>query len=98
MAKDFSGWLLKKQGRDARPSGPPYCNEREIWWAAIGLNIGFEEDGKGAEYARPVLVVRKFGGGLFYALPLSTTERRGPFYHPFEYKGWYAPLKVDEAD
>lgn len=31
-----------------------------------------------------MVIVRKFGG-LFYGVPLSTTGKRGHFYHPFIY-------------
>lgn len=82
--KDFDSWALEKRTYESR-TPPPYFHAREVWWAALGVNIGFEEDGKGAEYTRPVLIVRKFGA-LFYAVPLSTTEKRGPFYYPFRYK------------
>ena len=83
-SKDFQAWTAGKEAHEAA-SPPPYFKEREVWWAALGVNIGYEEDGKGPDFSRPVLIVRKFGS-LFYAVPLSTTDRRGPFYHPFAYR------------
>ena len=83
-SKDFQAWAATKEAHETA-SPPPYFKEREVWWAALGVNIGYEEDGKGPDFSRPVLIVRKFGA-LFYAVPLSTTSRRGPFYHAFTYK------------
>lgn len=76
MFKDFSDWHSKKR----------LIHEQEIWWVAIGCNVRFEEDGKGEEYARPVLILRKFNQYLFYGVPLSTTSKRGPYYCEFTYK------------
>ena len=84
--KDFAGWEAVKRKRDADTTPPPYFHEREVWWVALGINIGFEEDGKGPEYARPVLIARKFNARFFYGVPLSTTDKRGVFYYPFSYK------------
>jgi mRNA interferase MazF len=56
---------------------------REIWYASIGENIGFEEDGKGKKYARPVLILKVFNRKLCCIIPLSTTSRRRKFYYPF---------------
>lgn len=47
---------------------------------AIGLNVGDEEDGKGRNFARPVLVLRKFNKSLFYGVPLSTKLKEGKYY------------------
>jgi mRNA interferase MazF len=81
---EYDAWNARKQAvQNTTP--PPYFKEREVWWCALGVNVGHEEDGKGADFSRPVLIVRKFGT-LFYGVPLSTTSRRGPFYQPFTYK------------
>lgn len=50
-----------------------FCREREIWVCAIGKNIGREQNGKREMFQRPVLVVRKFGSGLFFGIPLTST-------------------------
>lgn len=48
-----------------------YVGEREIWYVHLGINIGFEEDGKGADFKRPVLVLKKIGN-MFSVLPMTT--------------------------
>lgn len=67
---------------DNRPNG--YKN-REIWWMNIGLNVGFEKDGKGDLYTRPVLVLRVFNRQLFWGVPLSSQHKDGKYYYTFEY-------------
>ena len=57
--KDYGGWHVAKLAINYLVS-VRYFYEREVWWTAIGHNVGNEEDGKGAKYARPVLVLRKF--------------------------------------
>ncbi len=37
-----------------------YFREGEIWWASLGANIGYEEDGKNENFERPILIFKKF--------------------------------------
>lgn len=58
----------------------PFFHENEIWWCAIGVNIGTEEDGKNHCFERPVLVYRKFTKELFWGIPLTSKIKQGSFY------------------
>ncbi len=42
-----------------------FFKEREVWYCYLGLNVGFEQDGKGDSFLRPVLVLRKLKNVLF---------------------------------
>lgn len=64
-----------------------YFYEREIWWASLGANIGFEQDGKNEMYERPVLVFKKFNENVFWALPLTSKQKEGKYYLKTEYNG-----------
>lgn len=64
---------MKKKGIDSLDNRL-FFKEGEIWWAYLGLNIGFEIDGKGKDFSRPVLVLKKYNGYSFLALPLSTSQ------------------------
>lgn len=75
MAKDFDRWNEKKKALN-REEEPVYYHEGEIWWAHLGINIGFEIDGKSNNFARPVVVLRKYNKHSFLALPLTTSDRR----------------------
>jgi mRNA interferase MazF len=80
--KDYVTWTSLKR-RLHNDGKRVYFKERDIFWASIGENIGFEEDGKHAKFHRPVLIFRKFNDYFFLGIPLSTTSRRGKYYFPF---------------
>lgn len=79
MKKSFSEWHSKKELID-QVSDRLYFHEREIWWCSLGVNIGFEQDGKGLKFARPVLVFKKFNKEVFWALPLTTKIKKNKFH------------------
>lgn len=83
MEKDFDSWNEKKKQVD-RAAGPPFWHERELWWCTLGTNVGFEQDGKGENFARPVIVFRKFSKQVFWAVPLTTRNKAGKFYLPID--------------
>lgn len=85
MKKDFQKWHEKKSQVD-NIAKRPFFHEREVWWCAVGMNIGFEQDGRGERFARPVLVFKKFNNEVFWAIPLSTKIKKGKFYVPIEFE------------
>ncbi|MDD5359347.1 MAG: type II toxin-antitoxin system PemK/MazF family toxin [Sulfurovaceae bacterium] len=54
-----------------------------MFWASIGVNIGYEQDGKGEIFSRPVLIVKKYGKNIFFGIPLSTKIKEGSFFFDF---------------
>lgn len=58
----------------------PFFHEREIWFSSLGENIGFEQDGSGEKFMRPVLVFKKFNNEVIWALPLTRTDKTGKYY------------------
>ena len=77
MLKNFDGWNGEKRRIHNRADAPFY-HERELWWCAIGVNVGFEQDGTGATFARPVLVLKSLSKETFLAIPLTTSTKRHP--------------------
>jgi mRNA interferase MazF len=73
MHKDFDRWNKQKKSLDAHDSEPLYFREGEIWWVHLGVNIGYEIDGKQSNFARPVIILRKYNKHSFLALPLTTS-------------------------
>ena len=63
-----------------------YVHEREVWWSSIGVNIGFEEDGKNEQFERPVLVLKKFNREVVLIVPLSSKVKKGKYYINFTHK------------
>lgn len=85
--KDFDSWNIKKQKIDNDKPKLPYFKEREIWWLSIGVNVGYEEDGKHEDFLRPVLVITKFNQELFLGVPLSTKVKDNRYYIKIKLKG-----------
>ncbi len=80
MEKDFDKWnKLKKNIDQSRPSIE--IKEGEIRWCRFGLNIGHEIIGKGENFIRPVLILKKFSGDVFLGLPLTTKVHIGDWYY-----------------
>ncbi len=59
MKKDFRRWTTKKEVLNDT-EGTALFHEREVWWCALGANIGFEQDGGQEDFERPVVVLKKF--------------------------------------
>lgn len=86
MIKDFKKWHDKK-GFLHHEKTRPFFHEREIWFCVLGLNIGFEQDGSGKEFLRPILVIKKFNNEVFWCLPLTKTIKKGKYYYQFHIEG-----------
>ena len=80
--KNFESWNKFKINLESTISEVIF-HESEIWWSAIGANLGHEEDGNGDLYERPVLILKKFNENLLIAIPLSTKIKEGRFYVNF---------------
>lgn len=84
MSKKFDNWNeIKKSLHDEHKA--VIFKERDIFWVSIGVNIGYEQDGKGEIFSRPVVIVKKYNNNLFFGVPLSTTIREGSFFFSFDF-------------
>jgi len=81
MEKDFEGWNSKKQQIHAHAVAPFY-HKREVWWCSLGVNVGFEQDGTGVNYDRPVLIVQGFNAHVFFGVALTEKIKQGRYYVP----------------
>jgi len=77
--KDFDTWNNQKKDTDTTGTNK-WCNERDIWWCRLGLNVGFEQDGKGSHFSRPVLIIRTFGIRTALIVPLTTSKKQDRFH------------------
>ncbi len=57
-----------------------FFHEGDIFYVRCGKNIGFEQDGKGEYFERPVLVLRKFNKHIFLGIPLTTAKKDNKYY------------------
>jgi len=81
MQKNFDQWNERKKKLNDH-ADRVFFHEREVWWCALGVNIGFEMDGKSKEYSRPVIVLKKYNHYSFLALPLSTSKTTNKYRIP----------------
>ena len=83
---DFNKWNeLKKSIHNA--GNLHDISEREVWWTAIGKNIGIEVNGKSRRFSRPVLIYKKLSKFGFLGIPLTTQEHDSSWYVPFDFQG-----------
>lgn len=86
MQKDFDSWNEQKKDIQSKSFSKTY-QERDIWWCAIGANIGVEQDGKNSAFERPVLVVKKFNSDMAWIVPMTSKNKSKVFYFPVEHSG-----------
>lgn len=84
--EEFREWTLIKARIHAHGS-VPWINEGEVWWTAVGKNVGVEINGKSAVFSRPVLIYKKLNRNSFLGIPLTTQFHDGDWYVPFEFQG-----------
>lgn len=73
MEKDFDGWnVVKKQ---THAESPRLYTVREIWWCALGVNVGSEQDGDNERYRRPVLILQGYSADTCLVVPLTASTR-----------------------
>jgi len=82
--KKFKKWCARKteiHKRDVDIEKIMF-QEKEIWWCATGVNVGFEQDGKNTNFERPILIYKKFNKNIFWGIPLTTqnVDTTLPFY------------------
>lgn len=80
MIKHFIDWILTKIIIDKKERQDFIINEYQVFWCSLGENVGDEENGKGYDFRRPVLVFKKFNNNIFWGIPLSTKIKDNKYY------------------
>ena len=80
MQKDFDKW--NKEKKQTHGEQPRLYTVREIWWCRLGVNIGSEQDGRGDNFLRPVVILRGFGPDACLVVPLTTSGHEHPVRIP----------------
>ncbi len=86
MKKDFDTWNAKKKKLE-EVSEKFLFKTGDIWWCSVGLNVRVESCGKGENYQRPVLVLKKLSAESFIGIPLSTQEKVGSWFIDITVRG-----------
>jgi len=77
--KDFDRWNQRKINID-RSMLNLFFKEQEVWWCRCGLNIGIESNGKGEEFARPVLILKKHNKNSCLVVNLTSKSKNSKHY------------------
>ena len=83
IVQKYNEWNLKKQkiNFSERPLDELiYFKEGDVWWCSIGMNVGSESFGKGKNFRRPVLVIKKLSADLCVALPITSQQKIGTWF------------------
>lgn len=79
MKKKFDTWNEVKKQTDERTDRLLY-KKREIRWCKLGVNVGFEQDGTGEGFSRPVLILKDFNQHVCLTVPLTTSQKNNPYH------------------
>ena len=79
--KEFDKWNTEKKLINQKlQDSELYVSERELWWCHIGVNVGHEQDGKGVNFERPVLILKSLSKDTFLAVPTSSKYKNNKNY------------------
>jgi len=79
MYKKFDDWNKSKKNIHNEGVNKLY-HKREVWWCALGVNIGFEQDGTSKDAERPVLILKGFSKDVCLIVPLTTSAKKNPYH------------------
>ena len=84
MKNEFDKWNIEKQKTEADEySEENFPQIGEVWMGVIGKNIGYEQNGTGDNFSRPVAIVSRFNNKMFWAVSLSTKQKEFDFHYNF---------------
>lgn len=61
-------------------------SEGEIWLCHFGLNVGHEQMGKGNDFLRPGIIVKKFYNDFCWIVPLTHNNKATKYYHRIKFE------------
>jgi len=71
--------------------------ERDILFVKMGQNIGYEQDGKGEEFLRPIVVLKKFNKNMFLGIALTTQKKENKYHFEFKYTNKSKKIVINSA-
>lgn len=78
----YDDWnTIKKELESVESDVHKYPKEGEVWMSSLGKNIGYEQNGAGDTFSRPVVIIKKFNNHMFWIIPLSTKQKSLDFYY-----------------
>jgi mRNA-degrading endonuclease toxin of MazEF toxin-antitoxin module len=95
MKKNFWEWHGQKSNIDNKDR-ISFFNEKDVWFTSLGANIGFEQDGKGSEFLRPIVVLKKFNHETLWGIPLTSKTKSGLYYFTFEHNNRSSTANISQ--
>jgi mRNA-degrading endonuclease toxin of MazEF toxin-antitoxin module len=95
MWEEFLNWI-KLKFKIQQNTYRTLFKEGEVWWANLGQNIGDEENGKGVNYMRPAIVIKKYNRNLCLIVPTSSQIKENKYYFKIKYNGQYYSALVSQ--
>jgi len=92
----FEKWNLLKQKSNFNKKIIG-IKERDILFIKMGKNIGYEQDGKGEGFLRPVIVLKKFNKNMFLGIALTTKKKENIYHFEFNYTNKSKTLITNSA-
>src|SRR3989344_5304192 len=77
--KDFDTWNEEKK-RINESAPKVFFHVREVWWCKLGINVGFEQDGKSEKFSRPVVILKTYSVNAALVVPLTSKNKKGTYY------------------
>jgi mRNA interferase MazF len=82
MLHELDAWNKEKKSLAAGGYETLPFRERQVWWCAVGSNLGVEINGKNDFSERPAVVIKRFNNMMAWVVPMTT--KRGPDRYHFE--------------
>ena len=79
---EFDSWNEQKKKIDKTDS-PIAFKERDIFFLKMWKNVRYEQNWKWTDFSRPVIVIKKFNGDIFWWVALTSKQRIWPYYYNF---------------
>ncbi|MES3031217.1 MAG: type II toxin-antitoxin system PemK/MazF family toxin [Patescibacteria group bacterium] len=93
--KDFDAWNDRAKLLNSKEFND-FFYAREIWWCALGTNIGSEQDGKNESFERPVLILRKINPSLLLIAPLTSKITKWDYRINIKLSGEESQILVEQ--
>ena len=84
METEFNKWNEVKKELHAQKIRRSF-KTRDIFYMKMGQNVGFEQNGKGKDFVRPVVILKKITNDMFIGVPLSTQLKDGNWFYKFDF-------------
>jgi len=80
----FDQWNKEKKLIDKKKDFKVFFKQRDIFFMRMWKNIRFEQNGKWLDFARPVVIIKKFNNDIFRWVALSSKVKEWEYYYDFD--------------